>query len=246
MPQRNTTFFKPSKSHESAKSAIEKRRIWLDLKNEEGVFKQILVGYMTGATNSYDDDYDAESFNGNQFVDFYSITEDKKMVIQARGLPFEQTDSILLGYSSVIEGEFSISIDRSDNQFVDSDIYIEDRKLKIIHNLKKAPYFFKTEKGTFDDRFELKYVDKELDVDNFQDVQNGILIYSRNRQIHIEAKNEIIKEASVFDLSGKNIYKKAKVKSSNLSIENLNVTNQILFVKIILENGDSIAKTVIF
>jgi hypothetical protein len=39
----------------------------------QGVFKQMLIGYVTGATNDYDRGFDAVSFNGNSFVDFIAL-----------------------------------------------------------------------------------------------------------------------------------------------------------------------------
>jgi hypothetical protein len=44
-------------------------------------FKQILVGYANRATNGLDASFDGESFNGNQYLDFY-IVEDKYLAIQ--------------------------------------------------------------------------------------------------------------------------------------------------------------------
>jgi hypothetical protein len=35
-----------------------------------GSFQQTLIGYITGATNEYDNVYDGVSFNGNAFIDF--------------------------------------------------------------------------------------------------------------------------------------------------------------------------------
>jgi hypothetical protein len=37
----------------------------------------MLVGYITDATNSYDTTYDGVSYNGNRFVDFYSVNDNK-------------------------------------------------------------------------------------------------------------------------------------------------------------------------
>jgi hypothetical protein len=36
-------------------------------------FKQTLIGYITGATNEYDNVYDGVSNGVNAFIDFYSI-----------------------------------------------------------------------------------------------------------------------------------------------------------------------------
>ena len=45
----NGQFFKIAKTKKTAD--IEKNRVWLNLTNSEGAFKQLLVGYIAGATN---------------------------------------------------------------------------------------------------------------------------------------------------------------------------------------------------
>ncbi|TDO98370.1 putative delta-60 repeat protein [Flavobacterium sp. 245] len=246
MQQRNSTFFKPNKNGKIQKNEIEKQRIWLNLTNEEGVFKQILVGYIAGASNSYDENYDAESFNGNEFANFYSLAENKNLVIQGRAFPFDKTDSVPLGYTTSISGEFNVSIDHIDSQFSDSNIYILDKEKEILYNLKEGPYKFKTEKGTFDNRFELKYLDKELNFDEFENNSNAVFVYIKDKLIHIEAPQKFIKEATVFDLTGKILYKRTKINAFNFSIPNLNSRNQVLLVKVTLENDFSVAKKVVF
>lgn len=246
MKEQNTSFFKPASSKEIKANEIEKQRIWLNFENSEGLFKQIMVGYIEGATNEYDISYDAESFNGNKYADFYSITANKNLVIQGRAWPFEKADSVPLGYMSTIGGNFSFSIDHSDAEFSEMNIYIEDKELKLIHNLKASPYTFKTEKGTFDNRFELRYLDKELKVDDYNTISNVVFVSVKDKQIQIDASKEFIKETEVFDLTGKMLYKKNKINSSSFFIQNLNSGSQVLFVKVVLENDFEITRKVIF
>ena len=54
----NSQFFRTSKAKSKTSTAIEKNRVWLNLYNNEGAFKQTLVGYLAGATNGYDNRYD--------------------------------------------------------------------------------------------------------------------------------------------------------------------------------------------
>lgn len=180
---KNTPFFKPSKNKVEDKSGTEKYRIWLNLKNSEGVFKQLLVGYINGATNSYDEDYDAESINGNQFVDFFSTAENKKLVIQGRALPFVDTDSINLGYKTSIAGSFDISIDHTDALFDDLNVFIEDKELKIVHNLKDGRYLFNTQQGTFSDRFILKFTNEVLKTRVFENTKKKILFQQKIKSL---------------------------------------------------------------
>ncbi|WP_230392535.1 T9SS sorting signal type C domain-containing protein [Flavobacterium sp. LC2016-01] len=246
MKQRNSTFFKPNKSSKIQKNEIEKQRIWLNLKNEDGLFKQILIGYVADASNSYDENYDAESLNGNKFVNFYSISENKNLVIQGRAFPFEKTDSVLLGFTTTISGEFSISIDHIDSSFLDSDIYLEDKEKQVIHNIKESSYIFKTEKGTFDNRFELKYMDKELNSTEFKNTLGNVFVSLQNKQIHIYALNESIEEVEIYDMNGKILYIKTKINSSDLTIQKVISGNGVLLIKVTLENGFSTTRKVIF
>lgn len=238
MEKKNSIFFKPGKNaKEVSENPIEKHRIWLNFKNSEGVFKQILLGYIQGATNSYDENYDAETLNGNQFADFYSINENKNLVIQGRALPFVETDSISLGYTTNINGDFSFSIDHEDGLFATLNVFIEDKDLKKKHDLKESPYSFTTQKGTFNDRFVLSFVSKELKIDNLEANKSNIFVSVNDRIIIVNSTEEIIKEVAVFDVSGKLLYKKNKIGNTKLTIENLLSGNQLILIKVILENG---------
>lgn len=120
---KNSKFFKPGKAQKKGKEIpVERHRIWLNLESREGIFKQILVGYIQGVPNLDTSNYDAEPLGGNQFAEFYSLVEDKKRVIQGRILPFLQSDSISLGYKTTSNGDFSISIDHQDGIFINSDV----------------------------------------------------------------------------------------------------------------------------
>ncbi|MCC9062229.1 T9SS sorting signal type C domain-containing protein [Flavobacterium piscisymbiosum] len=244
----NSRFFKhvEKNNEQGHKSTIEKHRIWLNLKNSEGAFKQILVGYIQGATNLYDDNYDAVSFNSNQFVDFYSIADSKKLVIQGRALPFVQTDSIVLGYKSSINGNFSFDIDHEDGLFENLNVFIEDKDLKQIHDLKESPYFFDTSVGTFNDRFILKYIDKTLNKTDFENFEDHIFIVVKDKMIKVISTKELIKEVSVFDLLGKLLYHKENVENAEHRLLNLVSQNQVLLVKVKLESGLIVTKKTIF
>lgn len=245
---RNSSFFKPGKNNEEIKrqNGIEKHRIWLNFKNSEGLFKQILVGYIQGATNLYGDDYDALALNANQWVDFYSIVENKKLVIQGRALPLIETDSIDLGYRIAVNGNFSFSIDHRDGLLKDLDVFIEDKELKIIHDLKEEPYFFSAQAGTFNDRFVLKYSNKALGSNEFQHPENNTYVLVKDKILKVTSTKEFIKEISVFDILGKRLYHKRNVESKEYQISSLSPQSQVLLVRVKLESEIIIDKKVMF
>jgi len=171
----NSQFFKLSEIKKRT-GKIEKNRVWLNLSNSDGAFKQMLVGYITGATNDIDNLYDGISYDGNTYVDFYSVNKEKKLTIQGRALPFDKTDKVPLGYRSTIEGTFKISIDKADGELTNQSVFIEDNVTKTLHNLKDGAYSFSTAKGTFDNRFVLVYVDKNAVVTNTPVVVNPPIV----------------------------------------------------------------------
>ncbi|WP_369765997.1 T9SS sorting signal type C domain-containing protein [Flavobacterium sp. WC2429] len=240
----NSEFFK----FQSSKSTeiVEKSRVWLNLFSTEGIFKQLLVGYITGATNDIDSSYDGDSFDGNEYLDFYSINNDRKLVIQGRSLPFDNNDKVPLGYRSEIEGSFTIAIDQVDGFFDYENVFIEDRLLNIVHDLKESSYSFNTDKGTFDDRFVLSYTNKTLSTDRFIPVEKGVLISNKNKEIKISSSIENIDTVLIYDLLGRQIYKKTNINSKELIVLNTLSAKQTLLIKVNLEGGEVINKKIIY
>ena len=226
-------FFKTNNSKEADSDG---HKVWINLTNTQGAFKQILVGYIDGATNSWDDHYDGASLDGNQYVDFYSTIESTKLVIQGRALPFEETDVVPLGYKSAIAGEFIISIDHASGDFSTHAVYLEDKATNTLHDLQSSNYKFTTAIGTFNDRFVLRYVGKTLGKEDFQNSEQDVLVTTIDKIINVTSTQEVIKEIVIFDLTGKIIYKKNKINSNEIHIDNLQSGNQVLLVKISLEN----------
>ncbi|WP_343695966.1 T9SS sorting signal type C domain-containing protein [Flavobacterium sp.] len=239
----NSQFFKAA---ETNKTNVEKHRVWLNMTNTQGAFKQLLIGYIEGATNTWDNNYDGVTINGNIYLDFYSINEGRKLTVQGRALPFTDADIVPLGYRSGIEGEFSIAIDHADGNLLNHPIYIEDKMTNTTHNLQESDYKFTTSTGTFLDRFVLKYNSSTLGVDDFENQQNNVLVSVKNKNIKVNSNSDFIKEVSIFDIGGKLIYNNKKIENTELQISNLQSGNQILIVKVTLDNGKTATRKITF
>ncbi|MFV8368659.1 T9SS sorting signal type C domain-containing protein [Flavobacterium sp. LB2R40] len=242
----NLNFFKSNNSKKLESDLVEKHRIWLNLYNNEGAFKQILIGYASGATNDFDSSFDGESFNGNQYLDFYTINQDKNLVIQGRALPFEETDEIKLGFTTMLAGTFIIKMDQIDGLFLHKSIFIEDKLNNNIVDLSKGSYLFTTTVGTFENRFKLIYSDKTLAVNEFIKEENSIFVSSENKQLQIYSTQELIDEVSIYSLAGRSIYQKNKINAMDFSISGLGTNHQVMLAKIVLKNGHSIVKKIIY
>ncbi|MBC8884213.1 T9SS sorting signal type C domain-containing protein [Flavobacterium piscinae] len=240
----NTQFFRMN-SMPLTQSIVNKSRLWLELTNEEGGFKQLLVGYVPEATNGFDSKYDGELTEAGNPVSFYSILNDKKLSIQGRALPFVDNDLIPLGYNSPSEGYYTIQLATFDGFFDDQNIYLEDKLLNIVHNLKNEPYIFFTESGTFESRFILRYTDETLSVTPF-DIKNVVVI-KNNQQISVLAStNTLLEKIILFDMRGRKIATKENIQSNATTFENLVIANQVLLVQITDESGNSVTKKIIF
>lgn len=238
----NTQFFKPGKTAKETTT----NRVWLNMTNEGGLFKQMLIGYIEGATNDYESRFDGVSFDGNPYLDFYSLNNASKFVIQGRALPFTDTDTVPLGYRTTVEGKFTISIEEADGDLSNQDIYLEDKATGKINDLKASNYTFTTGIGDFTDRFVLRYTNKTLGVGDIENQDNNILVSVKDKVIKVTSTKENIKRVTLFDVSGKQLYDKNKVGTTELQLQNLPISNQVLLVNITLENGFMTTKKIIF
>ncbi|MBW1657834.1 T9SS sorting signal type C domain-containing protein [Flavobacterium quisquiliarum] len=237
----NSQFFK------TTASGIERHRIWLNMSDKKDVFKQVLVGYATGATNTLDTDFDAVSMSANTLADFYSINSSKKLIIQGRALPFVDTDVVTFGYMVAKQGDYTISIDHADGIFNNGqDVFLEDKTTGKTTNLRLADYTFTSVAGTFNSRFVIRYTDKTLGVDDVESLENSVLVSVKNKVVKITSSKETIRDVNIFDIGAQLLYNKNNVNSSELQISNLQSSDQALLVKITLENGHSFTKKIIY
>ena len=241
----NSQFFKQANTKKAEK--VERNRVWLNLTNDGGAFKQLLVGYITGASNGFDKSFDGPTFNGNTFVDFYSINDSKNYAIQGRGLPFDPEDEVPLGYKTTIAGTFQIGIDEADGSMVNQEIYLEDKTANTIHNLTKGPYSFTTAIGEFKDRFVLRYTNtSKLGTDDVAAKGKGVVVSVKNSQIKINSFEKAISSVKVYDLKGSLLYEKDKADSNEFVINHLNSSSQFMIVMVQLEDGNWVSEEIIF
>ena len=243
MTGNNSQFFKPAIT--SKRNLLEKHRVWLNMANEGGAFKQLLIGYVEGATNGYDSDFDGITFDGNAHIDFYSINLGSNLVIQGRGLPFTDSDTVSLGYRTIIAGNFTISINQADGMLNNQPVYLEDKLTNTIYDLKQSDYTFTTATGVFNNRFLLRYKNNTLAADEFEKDSNNVLAWIDKKNIKLNSTIENINKVFIYDTSGKLAYSDSKISSSEVVITNLKFKNEVLLIKIVLANNDIITKKII-
>ncbi len=211
----------------------EKHRVWLEVKNDQGAFKQMLVGYAEGATMAIDRGYDGLYVDGGNFVGLYSINS-QNLTIQGRPLPFDQNDQVQLGFKTTVAGNFEIALSQFDGLFTTQNIYLEDRFLNVIHDLKESNYSFASAVGTFDGRFFLRYTNGNLGVPEVN--ENAVVIYNSDGTWHVNSGNLSIESIKVFDIRGRLLMVKDHIRASETSFE-LETADQMLLVQVFTDSG---------
>jgi hypothetical protein len=236
-------------------SPISKNRLWLNLENNLGVFSQQLIGYVPETSLDFDKGYDGLYSKTSNYINFYSYlnNQDSDLYkIQSRGI-FQDSDVIKLGYFSSVAGDFKISIDQAEGILNDesTNIYVQDNLTNTIHNLKTSDYNFTTSVGDFNDRFLLRYTNANLANTNFELNVNDLIVYKNDQNINIISTKTDLKEVQIFDIRGRLIAENKRLLAPEggtrkVSVDNLNIAQQILIVKVKTIDNKIISKKIVF
>jgi hypothetical protein len=203
-----------------------------------------LVAYVQNATNGVDRMYDAiTKIKSHNLI--YSTIENQKYIIQGRSLPFDGSDLVPIGYNAINSGVYKIAIAAVDGLFEQGQpIYLEDKELNIIYDLRQSPYSFTSAAGIFNDRFVLRYTTVSLGVPTFS--ENMVTIYKQNNILYVNSGVTPMKNVSIFDVTGRLITSKVDVNATQTSFTTLPLTNQVLLVQITSETGVKVTKKVVY
>jgi len=242
----NTQFFRTNEENtQTVEEGLEKHRYWLDISNNQTAFKQTLIGYVESATNDIDRLFDAKLVD-NGVISLFTKVGDTKLSIQGKDINFDINEQIPLGYSSSNAGQFNINLSDYDGLFVDQIIYLEDKLLNIIHNLKESSYTFTTAAGTFEDRFVLRYTNSTLGNNEPIFNDNTVVVYKNNLGLFINSGTALMKNVMIYDVRGRLIVSQSSINANNASFNTLPNTNQVLLVKITSTEGAELTKKVVY
>ncbi|WP_310560501.1 T9SS sorting signal type C domain-containing protein, partial [Flavobacterium sp.] len=234
----NTTgqFFK-------TKQVVENNRIWLNATNDKGEFAQMAINYTSGANQGVDE-FDAKYFNDAKTA-LNSVLDNTDYAIQGRALPFDGTDVVPLSFKATTADTYSIAIDHVDGLFaLGKEIYLVDKTTGVETNLSTKLYTFVAAAGTDNTRFSLKF-QKTLKVDAPVFDENSVVISRSNGMLNVNSKTMAISDIKVYDIQGRLIAERNNVKSNTASINNLKTVNEVIIVKVTLEDSNIATKKVL-
>ena len=239
----NTQFFKNNN---------QPNKLWLNLTSDNGVFNQILVAYVDGATDAIDNSsYDAKAsiYNLNAAV-IYTEIGNERFTIQGKVPSSLTLDEIIpVGFETAITVPtiYSFSIAQFEGLFFENNtVYLKDKLLNIDHNLSASNYTFTSESGNYNDRFEIVFNTSSLSVENYETNANNVSIVEiGNDNVKFNySGNLTIKSVKIIDVLGRELFNFRGSKSTeifNLS----NLSNAAYIAQIELSNGKVISKKAI-
>ncbi|WP_392437686.1 hypothetical protein ACF3N7_02850 [Cruoricaptor ignavus] len=209
-------------------------RFWLNIKNDAGLTKNLLVGYKGGSKN-YEGGYDAELIPSGG-ADIYSSVEGKKLIIDGRG-SFDAADALTLGVDVEQAGTYQLSLVKKEGAFDTQKIYLRDNETGATAELSAGEYSFTAEKSN-PGRFTVYYDNAKLATG--EAAKAGIQIYSNAGKVNVTSA-ETIAKISVYDLSGR------LLTSQNVNAKKAEVAvngSKLVLVNVELADGNKVNKKI--
>lgn len=174
-------------------------------------------------------------------------TNDTGYAIQGREV-FNTEMTIALGFSSIIEEETSYTISLSDFDGIaweTNSPYLEDTITGIVTNLNESSYRFTSDSGVFNNRFILKFKDREvLDIVENTLSQITILPNPTTGLVIVNSPLAMITTISVLDVRGRVILRSNNVADFNRQIDLSNLSSAVYFINVSTENGTVLKKII--
>lgn len=224
----------------------EKHNIWLHLKTNNGIaINQILIGYVTGATNNKDSSFDGTTF-GTTGSYLYSIIGNESFVIQGRALPFSVTDEVPLGFVCSSAGAYSIALQDFNGVFATNQaVYIKDQQTGLTHLISAEPYVFTSIEGVFNNRFVVVY-QPSLRVDYPLSDATTIRLSTQNNSINITSNPSLLEKIFVYNVLGQLIYSQSDIHQLSILLPYLEQNKQALLFKVYTSNNEWITLKTIY
>ena len=237
----NNQFYRTAQIEED--SNLIASRIWVDIIDGNNNSDRTLIGYAEGATSGKDRLFDAVTSAGLT-MKIFSLLNNDMMAIQGKSYPIDVNDRVDLGFNLITSGNYSIAIAALDN--VDSylPIYLEDKNLNVIHDLRQAPYTFMASAGQTNNRFTLRYTNQVLNSSSF--TNNDDIAVISNDVIKVESSSKTISNVKIYNVLGQLLLDSNTLNSNTFETAKIQKNNTALLVQVTLENGSQVTKKIIY
>jgi len=217
------------------KEGDQKDRFWLKLISSDSIVNTQLIGYIEGATNDFEKDYDAEIMGMSSNI-FYSTLEDRKLQIQGKAA-FNQEDKVQLGANIFADGAYTIALENPEGIFASGqNIYLKDHLMGTFTNLSEQDYTFDATAGITEGRFEIVYQPEATLATDQSSVKDDLLVYRNGTSYVVKSAIKNITEIEVYDVSGR-LWKKLNTNSKEVTLD-ASALNSGMYILKINRNGE--------
>jgi hypothetical protein len=221
---------------------IEVNRFWLNLNYANEFICQTMIAYMDNATSGIDISIDGKYISERETT-LTSLIENEEFVIQGRGLPFDNNDVVALGFKTQFTGNHTINLNHYDGLFTSNQtVFLRDNFNNNLQDLKTGSYTFFSEIGIFNTRFDIVY-EVALGINEPYSEEN-IIVYNLNNELFINSENTILTDVNLYDIYGRLLLSKKDIHTNEVILK-IDKLNQIIILKIKLENNAVVSKKVI-
>jgi len=216
------------------KNAEQKDRFWLKLISSDSIVNTQLIGYIEGATNDFEKDYDAEIMGMSSNI-FYSTLEDRKLQIQGKAA-FNQEDKVQLGANIFADGAYTIALENPEGIFASGqNIYLKDHLMGTFTNLSEQDYTFDATAGITEGRFEIVYESPTV-LGTDAVTKDELMVYRDGNSFVVKSAVKNITGIEVYDVSGR-LWKKLNANSKEVTID-ASAMNSGMYILKINRNGE--------
>ena len=221
---------------------VAKNRFWLTMRSPKNMVNTILLGYIPGATHSFETDFDGELFVVGS-DSFYSVLGAKKLAIQGKDGNFSNEDVVTLGNAFSVDGTYTIGLQTPEGIFNGTqNIFLKDKLLNKYINLStETSYTFTAVKGTDASRFEIVYKENSV-LGNDETSKSDFIVY-RDRNTFVVKSSKKLGRVEIYDTGGR-LVRQLSSKENTLTIDASDLPNAVYIIK--AENsGDIKTKKII-
>jgi hypothetical protein len=208
--------------------------------------KQLALVFLPTATDGVDRGIDALSPDSDALPnEVYFVLDNNKYVIQ--GTDFELNKRIPLGIKAISLTSFTFDASLVSQIDAGQPIYLYDAEDGSYHDIKNSSYTVYVQAGTYNNRFELTFVNS-LSTNPSAALANIVISHQVNTHtIEVANPNAVaLSSFALYDLAGKQLlYQDQMGNAHNYEFSTMNLTQGLYIAKLITRNNEHVVKKII-
>lgn len=206
--------------------------------------KQVVLAFDSEATDGVDHAKDAKNPDDSS-TDMNFLLNNNEYVISV--IQFGEDKRLPVSFKSNTNATFKITVAEIRNFDQANNIYLYDRETGLYYDIKNSEYEFTLPTGVYNNRFEITFKNDALSVPNI--IRENIIVFQNNTHQLLTVSNPNlldIKSVTLYDISGKLLFNKEKLGSSNnYEFSTSSFSDGVYLVKIQSSDGQSKTQKII-